>query len=56
MSFFDVEDEERLAHSGLLDADEAEHLAEQLRTIASRLDGPIAKDEGQLLLPFARAA
>ena len=56
VGFFDYEDAERSAHSGLLDAGEARELADQLRAIARRLEGPVAKDEDQFLLPLARAA
>ena len=50
--FHDSEDDAVYASCGYLDEDEADEFAEQLRAIARRLDRPVAKDDGQILLPF----
>ena len=50
--FYDVEDEEARACSGLLNEDEAHDFAERLREVAHQLSAAATDDRSQTLLPF----
>lgn len=50
--FCDFEDPEVRAQSGLLDADEARDLSQQLHSVADRLHQAELADDNQTLLPF----